>query len=292
VASALACVYPVTAAHTFAEEGTEPLTVTVTASGGPPASTPTSADVADAALSTPGPWNLSAYVGSPFQATVAVFADADPQATPASFTATVSWGDGATTSGAAVAANPGGPGFVVAAGHTYATAGTFPTTVTITDDGASTITATGTATATAPPAAGAPAPAAPGPTPAPLPAGSPAGAPALGVSPPRLASPRTFSVRLTCPATAVRCRGVARVIALPARAQPAPLRGGASLGSSLFLLSPGESRTATIGVPARLRRALRRARAARLAGVAIAFAGGRSRATTGPSAVVATTGLR
>jgi hypothetical protein len=46
-------------------------------------------------------------------------------------------------------------------------------------------------------------------------------------------------------------------------------------------------------VAARLRRVLRQARSARLAGLAIAFgSSGHTAATTGPSAVIATAGVR
>ena len=97
----------------------------------------------------------------------------------------------------------------------------------------------------------------------------------------------------TCPASAARCRGVARVITLPARGQRSVLRSGTALGSSLFLLGSGESRTVTIPVPLRLRKTLRQARAARLAGVAIAFgASGNNVAATGPTTVLSTAGLR
>ncbi len=85
---------------------------------------------------------------------------------------------------------------------------------------------------------------------------------------------------------------MARVLALPDRSVRPPLRGGASVGSALFVLRAGESRSVTIQVAARLRRALRRAHAARLGGVAIAFgAAGSTAASTGPSAIVTTTRL-
>jgi hypothetical protein len=133
-------------------------------------------------------------------------------------------------------------------------------------------------------------PPAPPAKPPPPPTGAP---PHVGVSPPSLVSAATRSVRLTCPATAPRCRGVARVIAVPVRGPKPPLPGGAAVGSALFVLGPGESRTVAVTVPKRLRRLLRQARSARLAGVAIAFgASGHSAAATGPSAVIRTTGLR
>jgi hypothetical protein len=85
----------------------------------------------DAAL-TPTGLTLAATEGAQFSGTVATFTDADPNATPASFTASIDWGDGAVTPGKVVY-NPGG-GFAVTGSHTYAEeASTVPVAVTITD---------------------------------------------------------------------------------------------------------------------------------------------------------------
>jgi hypothetical protein len=145
----------------------------------------------------------------------------------------------------------------------------------------------------------APTPSAPPPPPAPAPAAAdaartpPGPPPTLGLSPPRLVGRRTLSLRLACPRAAGRCRGVARVVTLPARKRESTLRGGTTLGSALFVLGPGESKAVSIGVAARLRRVLRQARSARLAGLVIAFgSSGHNAATTGPSAVIATAGVR
>ena len=78
-----------------------------------------------------------------FTGSVATFTDANPFGKVSDFSATVTWGDGTATPGV-VSAGPSG-GFVVTGPHTYATVGTYPTTIAITDvDGAST-TAHGTA---------------------------------------------------------------------------------------------------------------------------------------------------
>ncbi len=282
------CTFPLTATHTFAEEGSEPATVTVTPTGAAPVSADASVTVVDAPLTSPGGSQVSVAAGVAFTGAVASFADADPNRDPAatSFQTTINWGDGSSTGNPTISVDPAGV-YTVAAGHTYAAAGSYVTETSITDDGGQTVTATGAVTVTTPPPPSPPGP--PGPV-NPTTLGAP---PILGLSVPRVAGPRTLALRLTCPATVLRCPGVARVIVLPGRTQPAPLTGGASLGSTLFVLAPGESRTATIGVPMRLRKALRHARFAHLAGVAIAFgASGHSVATTGPAAVVVTTGLR
>ncbi len=316
----LTCAYPVSAAHTFGEEGSHPITVTVIGAAGSPTSATGTARVADAPLSATGA-GLTAVAGTPLGATVARVSDADPGDPASAYTATVAWGDGTATTDPTITADPAG-GLAVSAGHTYAQTGTFATTTTISDAGGSAATATGTVSVgnPAPPAAPPPPPATgPPPSPAspppapppppppppapPAPAAPPPAAPApavsdggrppkVGVSLPRPAGATGFSLRLTCPAATPRCRGVARVLALPDRSQRPPLRGGASVGSALFVLRPGESRSVTIRVAARLRRALRHARSARLGGVAIAFgAAGSTAASTGPSAMVTTTRL-
>ncbi|MGI8803826.1 MAG: hypothetical protein ACR2KV_16955 [Solirubrobacteraceae bacterium] len=280
-ATILNCTYPVTVAgHTFAEEGDEIFMVAVTPTGGgAPASATGQATVADATLVALGT-QLSATVGTPIQATVATVTDADPNATAAQYVATVAWGDGTTTTDPVIAA--GMSGFTVGATHTYATAGTYATTVTIRDDGGSSATASGGATVgTAPP-----------PPPPPPAVDADTTAPKVGVLAPGLAAPGGFSLRVTCPASAPRCRGVARVVIHPGRRRKSPLADGQAVGSALFVLRSGESRTLAIGVPVRLRRTLRGAREARLGGVAIAFGTtGRSAAVTGPTAVLRTTGL-
>jgi Tol biopolymer transport system component len=73
----------------------------------------------------------------------AAFTDADPAGTVSDYSATISWGDGATSTGL-VAKNPIGAGFVMAGAHQYAKAGTYTVTLTIDDRGGSSVTATHT----------------------------------------------------------------------------------------------------------------------------------------------------
>jgi hypothetical protein len=301
--SILSCTYPVSAGHTFGHAGTEPVRLAITGATGQETSAVGSATVTDAPLSATGA-GLSGVAGTPVTATVATFGDADPNAGASLYTATIGWGDGTTTADPTITADPAG-GFDVSGSHTYGRTGIFATAVTVSDAGGSSATATGTVSVGAPapppapaPAAGsaspppaAPPPAVPAPAPAPVPP-LPIRPPVVGVSTPRLTRPAGLALRLTCPTTTPRCSGVARVVAAPARTQRAPVPSGASIGSALFLLRPGESKTITVPVARQLRGALRRARSARLAGVAIAFgAAGRHTAATGPSAVIKTSGL-
>jgi hypothetical protein len=69
--------------------------------------------------------------------TVATFTDGNAGASTADFTATVTWGDGATSS-AGVAALGGGA-FAVRAAHTYAEEGTYTLAVAVHDDGGSSV---------------------------------------------------------------------------------------------------------------------------------------------------------
>ena len=73
--------------------------------------------------------------------TVATFADANTSDTASSFTATIDWGDGTTTSGTVAGSNGA---FTVTGGHTYADEGSFPLGVTITDSTKNTLTLSGT----------------------------------------------------------------------------------------------------------------------------------------------------
>ena len=102
------------------------------------------ATVADAALTASGV-NVNAIEGNAVTATVATFTDANPLATTADFTATITWGDGTTSDGTITEKNGV---FSVTGTHTYAdeSSPTDPISVTIKDDGGSTASTTSTAT--------------------------------------------------------------------------------------------------------------------------------------------------
>ncbi|HEV3345100.1 MAG TPA: TIGR03118 family protein, partial [Pirellulales bacterium] len=96
--------------------------------------------------------NTTAQAGEKFSGAVAAFGSADlpsPAANPlATYTATIDWGDGSSTSAGTVVPTGNG-GFLVVGSHTYSTTGTDHYQVMIADTGGNSATATGTAQVTA-----------------------------------------------------------------------------------------------------------------------------------------------
>ena len=118
--------------HTFSEEGTYHGTLTATNGAGLQASTPFTVNVEDAPLIATG---RTIVAPNPVSATVASFVDTDPTNTatdsnqdPSDYSATIQWGDGATTTGTIV---PNGTGFDVTGAHTYSGANLGPQTLSI-----------------------------------------------------------------------------------------------------------------------------------------------------------------
>ena len=131
-----------TGTHTYTEAGVYHGAVSFIDSDFIPETAQFDIKVDDAPL-TSAASSVNAIAGVSFAGPVATFTDANPFGKVSDFSATVTWGDGTATPGV-VSAGPSG-GFVVTGPHTYAAAGTYPTTIAITDvDGAST-TAHGTA---------------------------------------------------------------------------------------------------------------------------------------------------
>jgi hypothetical protein len=134
--------FQVNGSHTYAEEGTYTITVTINDTDGATGTGTSTANVADAALSPGTSLSLDAAPGVPLTAIVANFKDADPGGTVSDYTATITWGDGHTSPGT-IAANSQG-GFAVTGTNTYAASGLYNFSVAIQDVGGSKTTATGT----------------------------------------------------------------------------------------------------------------------------------------------------
>ncbi len=134
--------FQVSGSHVYARVGSFPVTVAIqhvaaTADViGASASKMTTATVSDATLTGAG--NIvTAVAGVPFSGTVATFADPNPFAKATDFTATIAWGNEATTPGSVTAA-PGG--FAVSGSHTFAGSGQIPIRVVVHDSGGSSVT--------------------------------------------------------------------------------------------------------------------------------------------------------
>jgi hypothetical protein len=87
----------------------------------------------DVVLAEPGPARpaVGATAGVPVTPVLDTFSDTDPSTTPASYAATIDWGDGIESPGQ-VASGPGGT-FVVTGSHTYPAAGSYTAEVTVDD---------------------------------------------------------------------------------------------------------------------------------------------------------------
>ena len=133
--------------HTYAQAGGYATGVTIRDHEGHSVSDGSIATVAAAPLSAM-PLAVSAKPRVSFQAPVAAFADPNALATPASFSATISWGDGSLTSGTMIAlgTSPAGSTFAVEGVHKYKKQGHFKVTVLIADTGGGKTIASGLAT--------------------------------------------------------------------------------------------------------------------------------------------------
>ena len=137
--------FDVSGTYTYAQYGAYPVTVDVTSSGGSTVTIDSTANVADAPLtaatnSTPP----QPTAGAAFDGVVADFTDANSYATAAQFTASITWGDGAASTGT-VSSNGAG-GFEVTGTHTYTTYGNDAVSVAIASQGGSTLTVASTVT--------------------------------------------------------------------------------------------------------------------------------------------------
>jgi hypothetical protein len=126
--------FKVTGTHTYAEEGSYALNVSVSDAGGSSTTIASTAAVADASL-TPSPVTVHPMEGTSFSGTVGNFRDGNSNPDLADFSASINWGDGTTTTGA-IASNGAG-GFKVTGTHTYAEEGSFAITISVTDAGGS-----------------------------------------------------------------------------------------------------------------------------------------------------------
>jgi streptogramin lyase len=143
-------VFIVSGTHAYTEEGTYPVTATISDVGGSKTFAATQSVIADAAL-TAAPSFVATNAGQSFTLAVASFTDADPNGMVSDYTATIDWGDGTPASAGTIVANNSG-GFSVFGTHTYAASlvpigggGSFTITTTIHDAGGASVTVSGPA---------------------------------------------------------------------------------------------------------------------------------------------------
>ena len=119
--------------HTYLEEGSFTLKVTVTDVGGSTASTNETVNIMDDPVGVTAVPLGGRVEGISFTAIVAHFGDTDPNGTLSDYTATIYWGDGASSSGT-ITANPAG-GFNISGSHTYTADGYYNFAVSVQDEG-------------------------------------------------------------------------------------------------------------------------------------------------------------
>ncbi|MFI5052613.1 MAG: beta strand repeat-containing protein, partial [Acidimicrobiales bacterium] len=148
--TATSTIFEVLGSHTYTEEGPFTVNISVTTSGGvTTVLTPGTATVIDAALSSSNGTEITGIEGNTTGTVLlGTFRDNNQGATSADFTTNpggstvVNWGDGSapqtlTAANLTASGSPDGVVFSISAAHTYAEAGTYAYTVTVTDDGGS-----------------------------------------------------------------------------------------------------------------------------------------------------------
>jgi PKD repeat protein len=150
-------IFEVLGSHTYAEEGTYTVNITVTTSGGvATALTPGTATVIDAKLTGTTGNEITGIEGiTTGTVLLGTFIDDNQAATVADYTAgggstVVNWGDGSapqtlTAADLTAIGTPDGVTWEISAAHTYTEEGTYAYTITVTDDGGASTVVNGSA---------------------------------------------------------------------------------------------------------------------------------------------------
>ncbi len=132
--SATTQIFTVAGGHTYAEQGTFPISVSLTHGTAPAATATSNAMVSDPPVVATGAFTLNAIATQASTSqTVATFTDPGGPEAVGDYTASIAWGDG-TSSAGTITLNAATSVFTVAGGHTYALGGTFAITVTLNHD--------------------------------------------------------------------------------------------------------------------------------------------------------------
>jgi VCBS repeat protein len=137
--------FTVEGSHTYVDEGSEPLSVTLTRTADNASATASGSVTvtdADGFVVTADPFSSNPGVATN-NVQVATFTDAFTGQVPADLDATINWGDGSSSAG--TVSETGGT-FTVTGSHTYTTGGNHTFNVSVDDAGGASATATGTAT--------------------------------------------------------------------------------------------------------------------------------------------------
>jgi hypothetical protein len=126
--------FNVSGTHSYAEESTAVVTVSIVDSGGSAAFATSPVIVSDGALALTGTSaSLSAHVTIATTLALASLTDSDSGALASDYAVTITWGDGSTSAG--IITVTGGGTFAIAGAHAYLKKGTFDINVSARDVG-------------------------------------------------------------------------------------------------------------------------------------------------------------
>jgi hypothetical protein len=136
--------FAVLGSSTYTKEGVSPISVVVTGRDGLALNASSSVNVTaapDAPLFPLASLPLTAEQNLTSTYTVALFRDSDPGALATDLTATISWGDGTTSTGRVMPASANSGVFIVVGSHTYSQSAAYRVTTSIVDVGGATASA-------------------------------------------------------------------------------------------------------------------------------------------------------
>lgn len=121
--------FQVSGSHTYAQSGSVPVSVSVADIHGAHTTVTGAVSLGPAPPANGSATSISAVEGRPFSASLGSFTDLTPTASATSFTTTVNWGDGTSSTGTVTAGTAGL--FHVSGAHAYHRYGTYPVTITV-----------------------------------------------------------------------------------------------------------------------------------------------------------------
>jgi hypothetical protein len=205
--------FVVDGAHTYSSAGNFVTSVIVNDTDGDSIALAGSASVTQTpspSLSLVQAGRIPARAGTAFDGLIAVFEDQDPLPTASQYQASISWGDGSSSSGAVVPASSPGE-FGITGAHTYAAPGTYAVRISLTGPSGTSLAITSSATVAA----------------------APLGSFALELGRASSAGPHTLAVRVGCPRSETSCRGVLSAVQPTGRHRV--------LATVIFILAGGKS---------------------------------------------------